>query len=84
MNKELTGLNPREWARETKVNGFLYVFVSGKHRFSASLMHNELVRYAIAVARLAPLEQRLCQPYFDNLEKWHSAVFERAPYRCLR
>ena len=41
---------------------------------------NEPVRYAITAARLGPLEQRLCQPYFENLDKWHSAVFVRAPW----
>ena len=35
MNKGLTGLNLREWTRETKAknNGPDTLFVSGKHRF---------------------------------------------------
>ena len=52
------------------------LFVSGKHRFFlAPLIHNEPVRYAIEATGLASLEQRLCPPYFENLDKWHLAVF---------
>ena len=60
----------------------MYLFL--ENIFSALLMYNEPVRYAIAAAKLGPLEKRLCEPYFGNLDKWHSAVFVQAPWFCLR
>ena len=84
MNNGLTGLNLREWTRETKVKNPYIICFWKTQIFLASLKHNEPVRYTIEVAGLAPLEQRLCQPYFENLDKWHLAGFVRAPWLCLK
>ena len=85
MNKGLTGLNLREWTRETKVKNqrtpYTYLFLENTD-YLASLIHNEPVMYAIAAAGLAPLEQRPCPPYFENLDKCHLAVFVQVPWLC--
>ena len=86
MNKVLTGLNIREWTRETKVKNQRtpHTICFWKTQIFSPLIHNEPVRYVIEATGLASLEQRLCPPYFENLDKWHLAVFVRAPWRCLR